>query len=111
MPRDRLLKGRVQILTGSGGIVPWQRLVLAITTIFLSVVLPTGAIMALTTLIATPMVVRRSLLGLSFTAAEAERIDTDKRGARLSFDCLALLDRDDVGLVLGIDHADERRRR
>lgn len=94
--------GRVQILTGSGGIVPWQRLVLAITTIFLSVVLPTGAIMAVTTLIATPMVVRRSLVGLDLTAAEAERIDTDKRGVRLSFDQVP---KEIVPLVMAINDA------
>lgn len=94
--------GRVQILTGSGGIVPWQRLVLAITTIFLSVVVPTCAIMAVTTLIATPMVVRRSLVGLDLTAAEAERIDTDKRGARLTFDQVP---KEIVPLVMAINDA------
>ncbi|SNT11181.1 Signal transduction histidine kinase [Tardiphaga sp. OK246] len=78
--------GRVQILTGSGGTVPWHRVAAAIATLFLSVVLPILAVMALTTLVATPIVVRRALLGLGHAAAQAKRIDTDKRGARLTLD-------------------------
>jgi signal transduction histidine kinase len=78
--------GRVQILTGSGGTVPWHRFAAAIATLFLSVVLPILAVMALTTLVATPIVVRRALLGLGHAAAQAKRIDTDKRGARLTLD-------------------------
>lgn len=78
--------GRVQILAGAGGTVPWHRLALAILTLFISVVLPILAVMTLTTLIATPVVVRRALLGLNDTAAQTERIDIDRRGARVSLD-------------------------
>ena len=39
--------------------------------------------MTLATLIATPMVVRRTLAGLDRAAAQAEKIDIDGRGARL----------------------------
>ncbi|HEY8332469.1 MAG TPA: HAMP domain-containing sensor histidine kinase [Tardiphaga sp.] len=78
--------GSVQILAGGGGTVPWQRLALAIATLLLAVVLPIVIVMALTTLVATPMVVRRSLIGLGRTAAQAKRIDIDRRGTRLPLD-------------------------
>ena len=78
--------GRVQILAGSGGTVPWSRLAIAALTLFASVVLPLLAVMTFTTLVATPVVVRRALLGLSDTAAQTEQLDIDKRGARIPLD-------------------------
>lgn len=39
--------------------------------------------MTLTTVIATPIVVRRALTGLDAAADQARHIDIDKRGARL----------------------------
>jgi signal transduction histidine kinase len=78
--------GSVQVLTGQGGTVSWQRLALAISTLFLSVVLPVVALMTLATLVATPIVVRRTLAGLGRAAAQAEKIDIDGRGARLPLD-------------------------
>jgi len=78
--------GRLQILAGAGGIIPWQQIAIAIATLFVSVVLPVGLVMALATLIATPLVVRRSLAGLAKVAARAEAIDVDRRGTQLPLD-------------------------
>ncbi|CAN5524516.1 HAMP domain-containing sensor histidine kinase [soil metagenome] len=78
--------GKLQIMTGSGSRVPWNRLLIAVATLLISVVLPIAGVMALTTLIATPIVIRRSLAGLRETAAQAGRIEADRRGMRLSLD-------------------------
>ena len=75
--------GNIQILTGQGGAVSWQRIGNAVLTLFLGLVLPIVALMTLATLVATPMVVRRTLAGLDRAAAQAEKIDIDGRGARL----------------------------
>ncbi|PCD01274.1 sensor histidine kinase [Halopseudomonas pelagia] len=48
------------------------------------VILPIFLLLALTSLIVTPWIVRRSLAGVSRIAQEAEQIDTDRRGRRLS---------------------------
>lgn len=48
------------------------------------VILPIFLLLALTSLIVTPWIVRRSLAGVSRIAHEAEQIDTDRRGRRLS---------------------------
>jgi signal transduction histidine kinase len=44
--------------------------------------------MTLATLVATPMVVRRTLAGLGRAAAQAEKIDIDGRGARLPLEAV-----------------------
>ena len=75
--------GNVQILTGQGGAVSWRRIGNAALTLFLGLVLPIVALMTLATLVATPVVVRRTLAGLDRAAAQAEKIDIDGRGARL----------------------------
>jgi signal transduction histidine kinase len=80
--------GNVQILTGQGGAVSWQRIGHAASTLFLGVVLPVVALMALATLIATPIVVRRTLAGLGHVAAQAEKIDIDGRSARLPLEAM-----------------------
>ena len=80
--------GNLQILTGPGGAIPWRRVALAISTLFLTVVLPIVALMTLATLVATPMVVRRTLAGLGRAAAQAEKIDIDGRGARLPLEAV-----------------------
>lgn len=46
--------------------------------------LPIFILLALTSFIVTPWIVRRSLAGISRIALEAEQIDTDRRGRRLS---------------------------
>lgn len=48
------------------------------------VILPIFLLLALTSLVVTPWIVRRSLAGVSRIAQEAEQIDTDRRGRRLS---------------------------
>ena len=75
--------GNIQILTGQGGAVSWQRIGHAVLTLFLGILLPIVALMTLTTFVATPVVVRRTLAGLDRAAAQAEKIDIDGRGARL----------------------------
>ena len=75
--------GDIQILTGPGGAISWRRVVLATSTLFLSVVLPIIVLMSMATLIATPIVIRRTMAGLGRAAAQAEGIDIDRRGARL----------------------------
>nr|WP_245308938.1 histidine kinase dimerization/phospho-acceptor domain-containing protein [Aurantimonas sp. 22II-16-19i] len=48
------------------------------------VILPIFLLLAVTSLAVTPWIVRRSLAGVSRIAQEAEEIDTDRRGRRLS---------------------------
>jgi signal transduction histidine kinase len=48
------------------------------------VLLPTFLLLVLTSLMVTPWIVRRALAGVSRIAQEAEEIDTDRRGRRLS---------------------------
>ncbi|QCI64103.1 sensor histidine kinase [Phreatobacter stygius] len=78
--------GNVQIISGSGGKLLLRKLVLGASILFLSAILPNLVLMTLATIIATSMVVRRALAGLGEAAAEAERIDIDKRGMRLPAD-------------------------
>lgn len=78
--------GPVQILTGPGGAVSRRRVMVATATLFLAVVLPVTIVMSAATLIATPLVVRKALAGLDAAAAQAERIEIDRRGARLPLD-------------------------
>jgi signal transduction histidine kinase len=80
--------GNVQILTGQGGAVSWRRIGHAASALFLGVVLPVVALMTLATLIATPIVVRRTLAGLGHVAAQAEKIDIDRRSARLPLEAV-----------------------
>jgi signal transduction histidine kinase len=51
---------------------------------FVKLTVPAGILMALATLFATPLVVRRAFSGLDRTALQAREIDIDKRGVRLS---------------------------
>jgi signal transduction histidine kinase len=75
--------GNIQLLTGPGGTVPWRRVLLAISTLLLTVIAPVFFLMTLATLIATPIVVRATLAGLGKAVAQAENINIDRRGARL----------------------------
>lgn len=75
--------GNVQVLTGQGGAVSWRRIGNAALTLFFGLVLPIVALMTLATVVATPIVVRRTLAGLDRVAAQAEKIDIDGPGARL----------------------------
>jgi signal transduction histidine kinase len=78
--------GELQILAGAGGTVPWHWFAGAAAALMAIIIVPVTVVMALATLIATPMVVRRSLAGLANAAAEAEAIDIDRRGTQLSLD-------------------------
>lgn len=75
--------GDVQVVTGPEAQVQLRRFAWAALIVFLSVVLPALAVMALATLVATPLVVRGALAGLGVAAAQAERIDVDQPGTRL----------------------------
>jgi len=75
--------GSVQILTGPGNAVSWRQAAIATSGIFIGVILPIIGLMALATLIVTPFVVRRTLAGLERAAAQAGRIEIDRRGTRL----------------------------
>lgn len=76
--------GKVQILTGTKGRMSVSRVIAAAPPLFLNVILPIIGLMALATLFATPFVVRRAMAGLGQVAAQAERIDIDRRGVQLS---------------------------
>ncbi|MGN8118035.1 sensor histidine kinase [Labrys sp. 22185] len=75
--------GRVQILTGTQGHMSWQHLFWGVSLSSATVIGPLFALMALVTLIVTPIVVRRALKGLGAAATQAERIDIAERGVRL----------------------------
>jgi len=94
--------GELQILAGAGGTVPFHRFAGVVAALMASIILPVTIVMALATLIATPMVVRRSLAGLATAAAEAEAIDIDRRGTQLPLD---LVPSEIVPLVRAVNDA------
>lgn len=75
--------GRIQIFTGAQGAFSLSALLAVTPELFVDVILPIGALMALATLVVIPLVVRNTLTGLRQAAASAERIDIDERGVRL----------------------------
>lgn len=75
--------GRIQVLTGPGGKIPPGRYLAATALSLAAPAVPLLAIMALATLLATPIVVRRALAGLHTVAAQAAHIDADRRATRL----------------------------
>ncbi|MFC5067353.1 sensor histidine kinase [Flaviflagellibacter deserti] len=94
--------GEVQILTGSGGSIPFRRVISAASTVFVSTVLPLIALTALATIIATPLVVRKTFASVGAAAARAEQIDIDRRGTRLP---LEQVPREIVPLVTAVNDA------
>lgn len=78
--------GDVQIITGPPPRLPLRQTLRAALLVIATVILPALVPMALATLVATPLVVRRVLGGLGEVVAEAERIDVGVRGARLPVD-------------------------
>jgi signal transduction histidine kinase len=76
--------GSVQILTGTQGRISVGRVIAVAPPVFLNFMLPIIGLMAFATLVATPFVVRRAMAGLGQAAAQAERIDIDRRGVQLS---------------------------
>lgn len=75
--------GPVQILATSDTRISDAKSLLQIAVAFFGVTLPGLALMALATLVATPLVIRNALAGLDEAAHQAGEIDIDKRGARL----------------------------
>jgi signal transduction histidine kinase len=94
--------GTVQILIGPGNAVSWRRAAMAASGIFIGVIFPIIALMALATLIVTPFVVRRTLAGLERAAAQAGQIEINRRGTRLP---LADVPREIVPLVSAVNDA------
>lgn len=86
LKRVETAAGSLQILTGPGDQVPLARIIWTGGLLTASVILPTLILMAGATLIATPMVVRRTLAGLAEAAERARRINDNQRGVRLSSD-------------------------
>jgi signal transduction histidine kinase len=76
--------GEIQVVTGPGAEAPLGWLIQAVLIVFASFVLPALAVMALATVVGTPAVVSRALGGLEAVAGEAEQIDLDRQGARLT---------------------------
>lgn len=75
--------GDVQILTGPDSPITWRFLGLSVLLLMLQLVLPIMAVTVAATLLATHLVVRRTLKGLNAAAARAGQIDADQRGVRL----------------------------
>ncbi len=101
----RSVAGDIQVVTGPGGEAPIGWLLQGVLVVFAGFVLPVLAVMALATLIATPMVVSRALDGLGTVAAEAERIDIDREGTRLP---TALMPAEVTPLVDAVNRALQR---
>lgn len=106
---DTEAAGKVQIMTGAEGQISMRRLIAAapplVLTVITNVILPIVVLMALATLAATPFVVRRAMAGLGEAAAQAERIDIDRRGVQLSAQDVPL---EIVPLVKAVNDALER---
>ncbi|MGY3620461.1 sensor histidine kinase [Bradyrhizobium sp. USDA 10063] len=75
--------GEVQIIATSETRISDAKSLLQIAVAFFGLTLPGLALMALATLVATPLVIRNALAGLDEAAHQAGEIDIDKRGARL----------------------------
>jgi len=75
--------GPVQILTGADSPITWRNLGLSLLLVLLEVVLPILAITVAATLLASHVVVRRTLSGLHAIVARAGQIDAEQRGVRL----------------------------
>jgi signal transduction histidine kinase len=94
--------GNVYILTATQDRISVRKVVASAQLLFLNVILPLVALMALATLIATPLVVRRAIAGLAQAAEQAERIDIDRRGLQLSVDKVPI---EIVALVRAVNSA------
>ncbi|RDD81085.1 sensor histidine kinase [Dyella tabacisoli] len=76
--------GTVHAMTGPGGQVPLWRVLVSTMLVLVAFIFPAILLMALATLVATPIVVRRTMKGLDQAAADAGRIDVEQRGVRLA---------------------------
>ncbi|WAS98817.1 sensor histidine kinase [Nannocystis punicea] len=75
--------GVVQVMTGPGASVSAGQLAEFALLTLAVLGLPGVLLMALATLVATPLVVRQAMRGLDRAAADATRIDVEQRGVRL----------------------------
>ncbi len=73
--------GPLNVLAGAGRMLSLPFAVFILSQLL---VLPLLAILALVTLVAIPVIVTRAFAGMKEIAADAERIDIDERGTRLS---------------------------
>ncbi len=71
--------GNIQIFTGTEGQLTLRRLLLGTSGAFLTIFVPMLLLLALATIIVTPIVVRRMLAGLSHAAAHAAHIEFDQQ--------------------------------
>ncbi|KQW73763.1 HAMP domain-containing sensor histidine kinase [Ensifer sp. Root127] len=75
--------GNIQIFTGTEGQLTLRRLLLGTSGAFLTIFVPMLLLLALATIIVTPIVVRRMLAGLSHAAAHAAHIEFDQQGVQM----------------------------
>ncbi len=75
--------GPVVVLTNALTTLAPGKIAVVILAFFVTIVLPIFTPLAITTVIVTHLIVRRGVAGLQDAAAEAERIDVERRGARL----------------------------
>lgn len=97
--------GRLQMLTPASGRASVRKVIATAEPLFLNVALPIIGLMALATLLVTPFVVRRAMAGLGQAAGDAERIDIDRSGVRLSLDKVPA---EVVPFVNAVNHALDR---
>ena len=76
--------GRLQFLTGTDAPANGLLIAMSVSLVLAKTVVPIVLVMALGALIATPLVVGRSLAGIDQAAAEADAIAADDSGSRLS---------------------------
>ena len=78
--------GSIQIFTGTEGHLTARRLLLGTSGAFFAMVLPMLLLLALATIVVTPLVVRHMLAGLSRAASRAQHIEFDRRGVQMPAD-------------------------
>jgi signal transduction histidine kinase len=76
--------GKLQFTTGTAALMSPLLVFYALSLVVLKEALPILAVIALGTFVATPWVVRRSLAGVERVARQADAIDVEQRGSRLS---------------------------
>lgn len=78
--------GEIQIVTGSDGPLSLWLIGLSFGLLLLKDILPILLVMALATIVATPLVVRGALAGLDRAAARARHIEVGRQGVQLPLD-------------------------
>lgn len=97
--------GHIQMFTPAKGRLSVRRIIAAIEPMLVNVALPIFGLMALATLLATPFVVRRAMAGLGRASGDAERIDINRSGVRLSMNGVPA---EVVPFVKAVNHALDR---